>query len=257
MRYIYSFLFIFVILFSGCSTKKVDVANDSTISVSEEEFLDEFNDEMKVKEKIDPLNGYNRIMTSFNDDVYTYVLSPVAKGYKKVVNKELRVGVNNFFHNIMYPIRFVNNILQGKFSNAVDETGRFLINSTVGFLGMSDQAKDAFNLNPHNEDFGQTLGVWGVGTGPHIVLPFFGPSNLRDTISMYPNSLLNPVDYYENRGFNLTDSSSESLGLKALQIVNNTSLTCGQYKKLKEDAIDLYPYLRDVYEQRRIQEIKE
>ncbi|PIF04766.1 MAG: ABC transporter [Arcobacter sp.] len=230
---------------------------EENADVEEDEFLDEFEEEMKIETKSDPLSGYNRVMTSFNDGLYEYVLSPIANGYRYVVHKEIRSSVGNFFHNILYPMRFINNLLQGKLKNSAEETGRFLINSTIGILGLFDPAKSWFDLEPHNEDFGQTLGFYGVGAGPHIVLPFFGPSNLRDALSLYPDGLLNPAVYNDDRGYNITNSYGESLVLKAYQSVNDISLRHGEYEKLKKDAIDLYPYLRDIYEQYREKEIKE
>lgn len=265
MKIVFSFLFLINIIFiSGCSSKKVQINNNGTVEVQkveetseEDEFLDEFEEEMKVEEKSDPLSGYNRVMTNFNDGVYEYALAPVARGYKKVVHKEIRTSVGNFFHNILYPIRLVNNLLQGKFKNSGEETGRFVINTTIGILGLFDPAKSYFGLEAHNEDFGQTLGYYGVGGGPHIVLPFFGPSNLRDTFSMYPDALLNPVDYHDERAYNLTNNYGESLILKTYNKVNYVSLHEGEYENLKKDAVDLYPFLRDVYEQYREQKIKE
>lgn len=263
MRYFFIFMMsLGVLLFTGCSSKltpQKDVSVEKNISqnTSEDDFLDEFADEMKVEEKSDPLSGYNRVMTSFNDGVYEYVLAPVSRGYKTVVHEEIRSSIGKFFHNILYPIRLVNNLLQGKIKNSGEETGRFIINTTIGIFGLFDPAKSYFGLEPHDEDFGQTLGYWGVGAGPHIVLPFLGPSNLRDTLSLYPDSLANPVDYHNHRGYNLTGSYGESLVLKAFDRVNYTSLHEGEYEKLKKDAIDLYPYLRDVYEQYREKKIKE
>lgn len=260
--YIYILISAGVFFLSGCSTKgeslqTTPVEKEISQNSEEDDFLDEFEEEMVIEEKSDPFSGYNRVMTSFNDGVYEYVLSPVARGYDFVVHDEIQQSVGNFFHNILYPIRLVNNLLQGKFKNSTEETGRFLLNSTVGILGLFDPAKSYFGLEPHDEDFGQTLGYYGVGAGPHIVLPFFGPSNLRDTLSIYPNTLINPVDYRSNREYNLTHNYGESLVLKLYDRVNYTALHKGQYEKMKKDAVDLYPYLRDVYEQYREKKIKE
>ena len=219
--------------------------------------MDEFTDEMKVEKRADPFSGYNRIMTSFNDGLYEYVLAPLASGYKTIVYKKIRSSIGNFFHNTLYPIRLVNNLLQGKIKNSGEETLRFVINSTFGIVGLFDPAKSYFELVAHDEDFGQTLGYWGIGPGPHIVLPFLGPSNLRDTLSLYPDSLVNPVNYQESRHYNLTNNYGESLVLNAFSQVNYVSLHEGKYEELKKDAVDLYPFLRDVYEQYRKQQIKE
>ncbi|MEA2051140.1 MAG: VacJ family lipoprotein [Campylobacterota bacterium] len=261
MKYILNILFIsLLIFFSGCTNKTIEYTQtiqQSNTDDDSDDFLDEFEDEMEIKEVYDPLNSYNRVMTSFNDGLYQYILTPVATGYEKVVHKEIRTSIKNFFNNIFYPIRLVNNILQGKGKNAAEETGRFVINTTIGLFGLFDPATSYFDLKVHNEDFGQTLGFWGVGAGPHIVLPFLGPSNLRDMLSLYPDSYASPVDYYKSRGYNLSNNYNESILLKAYEKLNYVSLHNGEYEKLKKDAVDLYPYLRDIYEQYREQQIKE
>jgi len=231
----------------------------------DEEFENEFGD--AEKEVFDPLSGYNRVMTDFNDNLYVWVLDPVAKGYRWVLPYAVRSGVKNFFHNLLFPLRFVNNALQLKIKNAGEELLRFSINSTIGILGIWDPAKEWFDLEAHEEDFGQTLGHYGVGGGFHVVLPFLGPSNIRDMFSLYPDLQMDPVNYVENRPYNLPKQEGEYLGvskqtlqevdLKLLKTINNESLRIGQYTNLKKDAIDLYPFLRDVYEQNRAKQIKE
>lgn len=251
--------------FSGCSGKKVDtpteqvknVSVDETADDDEDDFGDEFEDEFKTEAIFDPLSGYNRVMTDINDKLYTYVLEPVAKGYKYVLHEEVRSSIGKFFHNLLYPLRFVNNVLQLKFKNAMEETGRFLVNSTVGLLGFFDPAKSYLEWDVHNEDFGQTLGFYGVGAGPHIVLPILGPSNLRDTFSLYPDYALDPKTYVGDRSYNLANDSLTGLGYATLEKINFISQHTGEYDMLKKDAVDLYPFLRDIYEQRRIQLIKE
>ncbi len=256
-------LLIIMLFFSGCSDKSnVDtpaVAKSEVVDNDELDELDEFDSEFEEEdeEKSDPLRGYNIVMTNFNDGFYTNVFDPVARGYNYVIPESVRRSINNFFHNLMYPIRFINNILQGKFANATEETGRFVVNTTVGLLGLFDPAKEYLEWEPHNEDFGQTLGYWGVGSGYHIVLPFLGPSNMRDMFSMYPDSLANPVVYNDDRSYNLTKNKKDSIGAVVYGKLNDGSLHLGEYEDLKKDAVDLYPFLRDIYEQRREQLIKE
>ena len=256
------FLLLFALLnFTGCSVVEMEqptqiVENQEEIS-DEDQMLSEFEDEVEIEEIYDPLNGYNRIMTSFNDSVYVNVLTPVATGYKKVLNKDVRESVSNFFSNLYFPVRFVNNVLQGKVANATEETGRFVVNSTLGIFGLFDIAKSEYGLQEHKEDFGQTLGSYGVGSGPHIVLPIFGPSNLRDTFGMFPDAYLSPIDYKERNWFTVTDTWQEFAALKSYESINKFSFDVEQYEKLKEDAVDLYPYLRDVYEQYRNKQIEE
>lgn len=246
--------------FSACTSKKINIVvnNDNKIEqniLSEVDFDDEF--EESEEEIIDPLKYYNIFMTDVNDKLFTYGLNPIAKVYDYTVHDNIQVSVSNFFTNLMYPVRFINNILQFKFKNASEETARFLINSTIGFLGLFDVAKNEFDLKSHNEDFGQTLGYWGVGPGFHIVLPIFGPSNLRDSLTFFTDAYLDPTFSKENQSWKIPNNLKESFLLNGAKVINTTSLKLGQYENLKKDAIDLYPFLREIYEQKREQEIKE
>lgn len=258
-------LILLLILFalSGCATtsNKATSSDTSKLLVTEpngDDFEDEFSDEeFDIKKVNDPLRGYNRFMTKFNDNFFIYLLDPVARAYKAVVHEEIRSSIGNFSHNLIFSIRVVNNLLQLKFKNAIEETARFSINSTIGLLGLFDPAKKYFNLEPHEEDFGQTLGHYGLGSGFHIVLPFLGPSNLRDMLSLYPDSYISPFYYFSGRCYNLLPNSyAASLSVMADQ-VNKESLQTGAYETIKKDAVDLYPYLRDIYEQYRDRLIKE
>lgn len=197
----------------------------------------------------DPFEGYNRVVTSFNDGFYIYVFDPAARGYRFVVPEFGRRRIADFWRNLLFPVRFINNVLQAKFLNAGEELLRFCINSTLGLLGLWDPAKIWFGLEAHEEDFGQTLGFWGVGAGPHIVLPILGPSNLRDIFSLAPDYYLDPKRFI--------DPSRKELAVRIFEKVNDTSLHIGEYENLKKDAIDLYPFLRDVYEQNRRKKILE
>jgi len=256
MRVLIVFLFVGNFLFLQAETAFVaEPTND--IEAFDDSFEDEF-DAPKVAEKgFDPLSGYNTIMTGFNDKFYTGLLIPTAKGYRHILPKEGRKSVSNFFDNLLFPVRFVNNVLQLKFQNAGEEFARFGINSTIGLLGLFDPAKSKFDLNAHHEDFGQTLGHYGVGSGFHIVLPFLGPSNLRDTIGLFADTTVDPLYKYEGRFYNITQKNYESIALKSYDILNDSSLHIGEYASLKKDALVLYPFLRDLYEQRRVKLIKE
>jgi len=212
------------------------------------EFEDEFKDQSQV-EVFDPLIGYNRFMTDVNDKVYFFVLKPVATVYSMIIPEPGRVAIYRFFKNILTPVRFVNNLLQLKFEQAGIEFDRFIVNSTIGILGLGDPAKTLLNLDFKQEDFGQTLGHYGVDSGFYFVLPLLGPSNLRDIFGMVPDFFLVPVDYLGN----MTVTTAIYTG----DIINKTSLHIGEYESIKKDAIDPYTFIRDAYEQNRKMLIEE
>lgn len=205
----------------------------------------------------DPLGGYNEIMTSFNDTLYVYALRPLARGYASVLPLPAREGIANAFENLLFPVRFINNLLQFKLQNSVEELGRFVINSTLGIVGFMDVAQNEFGLKAHNEDFGQTLGFYGIGSGFHVVLPIFGPSNVRDIVGLVGDTYASPLSYIEDRDANLLDSSEEEWGLKAFSSLNKLSLRTDELDALRKDAIELYPLYRSIYESRRIKQISE
>ena len=237
-------------------TLETEQKNDSSIDEFDE-FDDEFQD-TKV-EVFDPLSAYNRVMTSFNDGVYTYALNPIATGYANVLPQTARIGIANFFSNLLFPLRFANNLLQLKFQNSAEELGRFLINSTFGLAGFKDPAKTELGWEEHNEDFGQTLGFYGVGEGFHVVLPLLGPSNLRDIVGLATDSYINPLSATgaSDIQYKIPNNTLQSVGITSGKTINSTSLKLGQYESIKEDALDLYPFLRDIYNQARQKQIEE
>lgn len=228
-------------------------ATPSEVDSGFDEFEAEFSTPGDAR-VFDPLSGYNRIMTGFNDWMYFWVLSPVAKGYNFVVPEPVRRSINRFFNNLLFPVRFVNNVLQLKAKGAGVELTRFTLNTTIGIAGFFDPAKAWLDLDPYPEDFGQTLGHWGLGGGFHIVLPFLGPSNLRDSISLLPDYVADPVCYLGTCYFGYWEAA---LGVKSFDYVNRNSLRLGEYESLKKDAVDLYTFLRDAYEQKRRKEIEQ
>jgi len=224
---------------------------------AKDEFEDEFSEDAEAI-ILDPLSGYNSLMTSFNDKVFTYALNPISKGYAYITPEPVRESLANFIHNLQFPIRFVNNLLQGKFQNTSDELERFIVNSTVGLGGLFDPAASYMKIPVHNEDFGQTLGHYGVGAGFHIVLPFLGPSNVRDVIGLTADGYTSPLVYQNGlEKYKIPENYGQAIGIKGFEILNKNSLHLGAYESLKKDAIDLYPFLRDVYEQKRTADIKE
>jgi len=147
------------------------------------------------------------------------------------------------------PVNVANTLLQLKPKRAATELARFAVNTTAGFFGFTDPAASELNLQPYPEDFGQTLGHYGIGSGFHIVLPLLGPSNLRDTLGLVPDYFLDPINHI--------DDFETRIAVRAYSQVNQTSLHLGEYESIKKDAVDLYPFLRDAYEQRRAKLIEE
>jgi phospholipid-binding lipoprotein MlaA len=144
----------------------------------------------------DPYEEFNRGVFAFNDDVDKSVVEPIARGYRAVTNEPVRNGITNLLSNLGEPVTFANEVLQGKIGNAAGTVGRFLINSTIGIVGIFNPA-EAIGIKRTEEDFGQTLGVWGVPSGPYLVLPFIGPSNPRDGIGTVADFFVDPVNYVQ------------------------------------------------------------
>ncbi|MDH1261369.1 MULTISPECIES: MlaA family lipoprotein [unclassified Pseudomonas] len=170
----------------------------------------------------DPWEGFNRAMFRFNDTLDTYALKPLAQGYQTVTPKFLEDGVHNVFGNLGDVGNLANNLLQGKIHDAGVDTSRLLLNTTIGVLGFFDVAKQ-MGLNKTDEDFGQTLGVWGLDSGPYLVLPFLGPSSVRDAAGRLPDSLLEPYPYMDHvptrnvtRGVDVVDTRASLLSAEKL-----------------------------------------
>ncbi len=199
----------------------------------------------------DPIEPFNRAMFVFNDKLYFWVLKPTAGFYGRAVPEKGRIAVRRFFTNIATPIRLVNALLQLKFKYAGTELARFGINTTVGLLGFRDPARDKWNIYLHKEDFGQSIGHYGVGPGFYITWPILGPSSLRDTFGLIGDFLLNPASYI------FAERSLTGVGVWSYDKVNSTSLDPTLYEDLTKNAIDPYLFIRDAYHQHREQLIKE
>jgi len=267
------FLF-FAISFIGCAHKPVASkqfpADDAPVNQNQQaatvdtdqnpsspEELDDFEKEFFEEEfearqihVADPLSSWNRVMFHFNDKLYFWMLKPLAKGYKAVTPDIFRIGIKNFFNNLMFPIRFANCIFQGKGNAAGYEFTKFGINTTAGFLGFGNPAGLYPELNlPDNEDLGQTFGKYGIGNGFYIVWPVLGPSTLRDSVGLVGDAFLNPVGYVE--------PIEAELAIKGFDLINRTSFQIGKYEALKEAAVDPYVATRNSYLQYREKQIKQ
>jgi phospholipid-binding lipoprotein MlaA len=190
----------------------------------------------------DPWEGFNRGVYSFNDTFDEYVAQPVARGYVKVLHREIRGRVSNFFSNIGDLLIGANNFLQGKFEEGVNDWARFTFNSTIGLLGIHDVATE-MGLEKHNEDFGQTLGRWGTPSGPYLILPFLGSSTVRDAAGTAVDWAVQPVG--EVRPIALRNT------LYGLYFVNTRAELLEASRILEEAALDRYVFQRDAYLQRR------
>jgi phospholipid-binding lipoprotein MlaA len=190
----------------------------------------------------DPLEPLNRGIYTFNEAVDTTLLRPAAELYHGLVPRIVRIGVSNFFSNINDVIVALNNLLQGKVSNAASDTGRVLVNTTIGLLGIFDVATP-MGMPKNNEDFGQTLGWWGVGDGPYLVLPIFGPSNIRDTFGLVADMFTDPTMYVDP-----TRTRNIMVGTRT---VNRRSELLEASTVLEAAALDKYQFVRDAYLQRR------
>ncbi len=201
-------------------------------------------------ETSDPLESINRPVFWFNDKVDSYVLKPVAQGYKYIAPVQARTGISNFFDNIRYPIYLVSDVVQFKFTQAAEHTGRFLINSTIGIGGFLDVAK-GFGLERHREDFGTALGYHGVPDGPYIVLPFLGPSNLRDTIGLVVDRFIHPSAHITRLELGRAEDNLVTYGLLGTEVVSTREQLLGVVDSAKSASLDYYLFVRSAYKQSR------
>jgi phospholipid-binding lipoprotein MlaA len=203
-----------------------------------------------VDEEYDPWESFNEKMFTFNRNVDRFVLKPVARGYMFIMPEPWQVMIGNGFDNINFVPRFVNSLLQGKWSGAGRELARFLINSTAGIGGLFDPAKDFWGIQKSREDFGQTLGVWGSGPGPYLILPFLEPLTVRDGIGKFVDGLMDPLSY-------LLPFVPDRLLMKIGDIINERALNYDLFQGFEESVIDMYSAVRHGYLQRRQNLIRE
>ena len=193
----------------------------------------------------DSLEPGNRVIYDINDKLDRYIIKPVAEKYVEYTPKLVRTGVSNFYHNLTYLNVILNDFLQGKMTQGISDVGRFVVNSTFGIGGLWDIAS-AYNVPKHHEDFGQTLGVWGMGEVAYLVLPIKGPDSLRDAPDLATSTLLNPLFYV---------SSPVVIPVAILGGISERADFLEATRVRDEAALDAYTFTREAYRQKRINDI--
>ena len=231
---------IFIIFISIFSFNIIAAESDNVNTDSADFNTGNYEDEI-----FDPLEPVNRAIFSFNNFADKIILEPAAKGYKKLPSP-IQSGIGNFLNNLKLPLVVVNQLLQGQGKNAAESSGRFIVNSTAGLLGLIDVA-EKIGLEQKQEDFGQTLATWGVGDGFYIVLPIFGPSNVRDTAGMILTYTTDPINAYAVR-----EGEAWLLPLRtATNAIDQRSKIIDEVNALRNNSIDYYAAVRSSYYQNR------
>jgi phospholipid-binding lipoprotein MlaA len=241
---------------SGCAVTEKHPASPP-VRAAGSNVGDDFGN-VPVQSVNDPFQRFNRTMFGLNDRFTTYAIRPFAHGYAIVVPLTVRNCVTNFFDNLQYPVRFVNCVLQGKLTRSAQETGKFLINSTAGIGGLirvSDYISSLADIPA--EDFGQTLGVWGLPPGPYLVVPLLGPSDCRDLVGFAGDYAISPLDWHPLGIVRWTFiSDAASFAISATRYVNGLPKAIELYDQMKSAAVDPYIGMRDAYLSYRAAQIK-
>ena len=193
----------------------------------------------------DPLEGFNRAIFKFNNVADRLILEPVARGYRKLPSP-MQSGISNFLSNLRLPLIIVNQLLQGQVKNSAESTGRFIVNTTAGVVGLFDVA-DRIGLEEKEEDYGQTLATWGVGDGFYVVLPIFGPSSLRDSAGLILTAVTDPVNAYA-----VTEGEGWVVPVRTtINAIDRRSKIIDEVNALRNNSVDYYAAVRSSYYQNR------
>jgi phospholipid-binding lipoprotein MlaA len=238
----------------GAASPTVGEKDDRTAALASEPATQNVVDVPDETADRDPWESFNVKTFWFNRQADRYVLKPVAKGWDWLLPDPVQRSVANLFDNIEMPKRVINNLLQLKFSRAGIELARFTVNSTLGIAGLFNPAKDWLGITKYDEDTGQTLGFYGVGPGPYLVLPLLPPLTVRDGIGFVVDLALNPLTYLVPTGVIKTE---ERVAISVVQAVNDRSLNIEFYQNVEEGVLDLYSAVRNAYLQRRRAAIRE
>jgi phospholipid-binding lipoprotein MlaA len=208
------------------------------------------NAQAAPEEPYDPIEPVNRAIFDFNDGVDHYVLEPVARGYRENLPDFVQTGVGNFFENLRYPSYLVSDIFQGKFGQILDHTGRFLINTTVGVGGLFDFATD-WGLPVHDEDFGIALAYNGVPSGPYLVIPILGPSNVRDGFGRIVDAFLDPIGWVGYTSLSAGTKVAIAASALGVKLVHTRAGLLQAVETAKESSVDYYLFVQGAYYQHR------
>lgn len=232
-------LFMALFLVTGCASAPAPTTsmNDAALQIS------------------DPLEPVNRGIYVFNDALDLFFLEPIARGYKTVLPEQVRKAIHNMLSNLNEPVVFANDLMQWKISDAGTILGRFVINTTVGIVGMFDVA-EKMGLEPHDEDFGQTLAVWGVGDGPYLMLPLFGPSNPRDAVGKVVDMVLDPF-YWIVRDTDEDTIERASYVRTGVRLIDKRSRLLPVTDDIRRTSVDPYTTVKTMYHQNRLKEISD
>jgi len=235
IKILFLLFFLFFINFS-VSADESDKVKTSSSDYETSKFEDEI---------YDPLEGFNRAIFKFNNVADRLILEPVARGYRKLPSP-MQSGISNFLSNLRMPLVIVNQLLQGQVKNSAESSGRFVLNTTAGVFGLFDVA-DKIGLEEKDEDYGQTLATWGVGDGFYVVLPIFGPSNLRDSAGLILTAVTDPVNAYA-----VTEGEGWVVPIRTtINAIDRRSKIIDEVNALRNNSVDYYAAVRSSYYQNR------
>ena len=247
---VFSFFILVHFLQSDENKSKIslDSFSDDAFDFDEEEMEELEKDDYNPR---DHIPGWNKACFKFNYWFLRKMIIPVSSTYKKTIPQKVQGKVTNFFYNLRGPVRTVNCLLQGKFKQTEKEFGRFLINTTTGIGGIFDPASQKFNIPTQREDFGQTLGKWGLGLGTYLQIPFLGPRTLRDLLALPLDNIFTLDSFIIPNNFWIKSS------VNGIEIIDNSANNLETLKSIGKDAADPYTYVRDAYMQLREAQVKD
>lgn len=228
------------------------IAQDDGLDI-DDLFEDDFEAEEATATIHDPIEGFNRAIFNFNDGFYKNIGRPFANTYAKIMPDPVEKGIGNVFENAKFPSRFVSNVFQARFGEASKETGQFLINTTAGIGGIFKVSDEFEELDTNKEDFGQVLGAWGMGHGFYLVIPFMGPTSLRDFAADFVDDAVEPLPSPNSE----IEDSADRIALRAVELINRFPYLMDLYESMSRSAIDPYASMRDAYAQRRAKAVEE